>query len=132
MRECQARGSRLLPLEESSRILWAPPVSAVWISRDGDFPLDERGQDFVCCIRESIEVQKVSDFFSTRETAFSSISEPTLSRGNRKKSEGLRFSENGGCSICNSPTLLFSEVNFLWHGREKFPLRVALRVTSYG
>ncbi|GFV65585.1 inactive pancreatic lipase-related protein 1 [Trichonephila clavipes] len=26
MRECQARGSRLLPLEESSRILWAPPV----------------------------------------------------------------------------------------------------------
>ncbi|GFU75831.1 transposable element Tcb2 transposase [Trichonephila clavipes] len=52
MRECQARGSRLLPLEEGGRILWAPPVSAVWISRDGDFPLDERGNDFVCSIRE--------------------------------------------------------------------------------
>ncbi|GFV81406.1 hypothetical protein TNCV_2034151 [Trichonephila clavipes] len=52
MRECQARRSRLLPLEESSQILWAPPVSAVWISRDGDFPFDERGQDFVCSIRE--------------------------------------------------------------------------------
>ncbi|GFU12575.1 integrase catalytic domain-containing protein [Trichonephila clavipes] len=46
MRECQARGSRLLPLEESSWIKWAPPVSALWISGDGDFPLDERGQDF--------------------------------------------------------------------------------------
>ncbi|GFS92611.1 hypothetical protein TNCV_1160681 [Trichonephila clavipes] len=53
MHECQARGSRLLPLEESSRILRAPPVSAVWISRDGDFPLDERGQDFVCSIRDT-------------------------------------------------------------------------------
>ncbi|GFX03674.1 SCAN domain-containing protein 3 [Trichonephila clavipes] len=50
MRECRARGSRLLPLEESTR----PPVSAVWISRDSDFSPDERGQDFVCSIREHV------------------------------------------------------------------------------
>ncbi|GFW72696.1 hypothetical protein TNCV_3799231 [Trichonephila clavipes] len=31
--------------------MWASPVSAVWISRDGDFPLDDRGQDFVSSIQ---------------------------------------------------------------------------------